>query len=187
MMMGLPAGWRKAPHESSKSGEKTFCCFNEGGLTSHLPPPPQLRNDEDSDNSSTEDANNESGDARVHFPQPPPDPNKKGADAFDPCASVVRASMLTEKAVTMTGSETATAIKSTLDPDNVLKRDLLPKCAKAPGTSDVHPRASLAEIKLSVRKFFHELHESEGANLREPSCCEKPKQQKGRGSSLQHN
>ena len=66
------------------------------------------------------------------------------------------------------GSETA--IQRTFDPDNMLKRDLVPKCVKA-GILDVQSKMSLAQIKDAVRKFFIELYVSEGTTLHQLDCC----------------
>jgi hypothetical protein len=141
-----------------------------------LPPPPTCCDDADSDDSSAKDTNNEIGDLHVPFPRPPPSPNEEDADIFDPQESITRASTVRDKAARrMTGSKdapdpvTAAAIQRTFNPDNMLERALLPKCVEA-GVSDVHSRMNNAEMKLSVRKFFIELHDSEGANLHESDC-----------------
>jgi hypothetical protein len=112
---------------------------------------------------------------RVHFPQPPPSLNEEdAADMFDLQESITRASTVRDEAARRIAAgsddapdpETATAIQRTFDPDNMLKRVLLPKCVEA-GISDVHSRMNHAEMKLSV-------------------ALEKLKPLKGKGSSLQH-
>jgi hypothetical protein len=174
MMEDLPTGWGTAQYRDRKSGILKSYYYNKTtGVSSTLPPPPHYYDDdEDSDDSDT---NKKSQDLRVLFPQAPP-PRKPDSpedhDIFDPRENVVRASILRERE---TGSEdedsdaaSPTAVQKTFDPDNMLKRDLLPKCVKAgiPGVESMN----LAQLKDTVRKFFIELHLSEGTTLHESDC-----------------
>jgi hypothetical protein len=64
--------------------------------------------------------------------------------------------------VRTTGSEDKddkTAISRTFNPENMLKRALLPKCVET-GIPDIQSRMTVAEMKATVRKFFIELHHS---------------------------
>jgi hypothetical protein len=95
---------------------------------------------------------------------------------FDPQNNIVRASILMEAtrtpdadAMENAGSAEETAIQRTFDPDNMLKRVLLPKCVEA-GIPLVQSRMSLAEIKDVVRKFYIKLHDREGLSLYKSDC-----------------
>jgi hypothetical protein len=99
-------------------------------------------------------------------------------DMFDPQENMVRASILMEAARTAdaeaeamesAGSAEETAIQRTLNPDDMLKRVLLPKCVEV-GIPLVQSRMSLAEIKDVVRKFCIKLHDSEGTSLHDSDC-----------------
>jgi hypothetical protein len=76
----------------------------------------------------------------------------------------------TKASEAMDSASPETAIQCTFNPDNMLKRVLLPKCVEA-GIPDVQSRISLAEMKDVVRKFFLELHGSESATLHKLDCC----------------
>jgi hypothetical protein len=177
--MDLPRGWSKATYKNAKTGEKTCYYFNKEGLTSRIPPPPSNQDDEsslddDGDDSSAEDTNKKIEDLRMHFPQPPPKLNREKSfdeDIFEPKDDMVRASILRMEATTTVSQDkdNETAISRTFDPENMLKRILLPKCVEA-GIPDIQSRMNLADMKDVVRKFFIELHRSEGTSLHESNC-----------------
>jgi hypothetical protein len=154
--------------------------FNKEGLPSRIPPPPSNHDDEasldnDGDDSSAEDTNKNIEDLRMHFPQPPPKRNPEKSfdeDIFDPKDDMVPVSILRTEATTTFSKDKddETAISRTFDPENMLKRVLLPKCVKA-GIPDIQSRMNLADIKyVVVRQFFVELHRSEGTSLHESNC-----------------
>ena len=60
------------------------------------------------------------------------------------------------------------AIQRTVDPTKMLKRDLLPLCAKE--GIELEKGMNLPEIQLMVKSFFLQLHETEGSNVHESSC-----------------
>jgi hypothetical protein len=113
---------------------------------------------------------------RVLFPQLPrkPKPGSEDVDMFDPKENMVRAAILREANTTGSEDEDSdagpeTAIQRTFDPDNMLKRDLVPKCVEA-GIPYVNIKMCLSQIKAAVRKFFTELHHSEGTTLHQSDC-----------------
>ena len=166
--MDLPTGWGTAKYRHEESGEIISYFFNnKTGRSSLVPPPPHYYDDRHSNDSLAEDRNKKSEDLRVLFTPPPEELDSLEDDyIFDQLKKVTRAFIQMETRMTgakdkdNAGSETP--IQRMFDPDNMLKRDLVPKCVEA-GILDVQSRMSLAQIKDAVSKSFIELHISEGA------------------------